>query len=50
MIDEIEEKYADLINDLERETSHQGGHMKMKITGMSIREIPRIQEKRRKKK
>ena len=47
VIDEVEEKYADLIDDLEGETPHKPAHSKMKVTGMSIRQIPRIQETRR---
>jgi|GEM_PF-5533853 len=50
MIDEIEEKYSGLIDDLEGDDPHQHRHSKMKVTGASTREIPRIQEKRREKK
>ena len=50
IIDEVEKKYSDLIDELEGDDPRQPRHPKMKITGMSIREIPRIQEKRRGKK
>lgn len=46
MIDEVEEKYADLIDELEGETPHKDAHSKMKVTGASTREIPRLQEAR----
>jgi len=54
-IDEIEEKYSDLIDGLEGDDPREhpgpaGRHVKMKVTGMSVREIPRIQQKRREKK
>ncbi len=51
MIDEIEEKYSDLIDHLESERPGQAGRPQaMRVTGMSIREISRIQAKRRGKK
>lgn len=47
MIDEIEEKYGDLIDDLQSNDLRKLSHTKMKVTGASVREIPRIQEARR---
>jgi hypothetical protein len=48
MIDEIEEKYVDLIEELEGESPYH--HPQMRVTGASVREIPRLQKKRREKK
>lgn len=50
IIDEVEEEYADLIDELEGDDQKAHRHPKMKVTGMSVREIPRIQEGRREKK
>jgi len=50
IIDEVEERYTDLIDELEGDDPRQHRHPKMKVSGMSVREIPRLQEGRREKK
>ena len=45
-IDEVEEKYSDLIEGYEGDDPRQLRHPRMKVTGASTRNIPRIQKKR----